>query len=292
MTQRPRNWVFLGDSLTEGVGSSRTSYVTEFIRLLRQAPARAGAIHGMRLREVEAETFNPFIRTNLAGFYDQDAAAAAEDTLWVWNLASEGQTIESDLRWLPWLRNLQPERVFVYRGSLESIVRPAGVRDGEWPAWMPAAWRNFVAMDPRCYFSDTWYRRLKQTSIDAVKQRVRLSLLAGRPGRPLIDADVLLAHVEALLKALRSLDTRTHVLGVIPPDAHTFPGSAEQFTVVNEGLRALAASEHAGFVDWAGDVAARSEQAPWRYRDGFHPNAVGARLMARILFERVVDNSD
>ena len=28
MSRRPHNWVFLGDSLTEGIGSSRATYVT------------------------------------------------------------------------------------------------------------------------------------------------------------------------------------------------------------------------------------------------------------------------
>lgn len=281
-----RNWVFLGDSLTEGVGSQRANYVSELAALVRERGERRPAVHDIRLREVEPQTFNRFIPTNLAGFYRPDPRAAAEE-LWLWNLASEGRTIDDDVRWLPWLRNLHPEHIFIYRGSLESIIRPAAVRDGAWPGWVPQSWRGFVAMDPRCYFSTTPLRRLKQTTMDTLKQRARLSLLAARPGRPLFDHDVVIGHLAHLLEQLRSLGARSHVLGLIPPDHDRFPGSAEHFAEVNRRLVAVAHAGGAGFIDWAADVDARRGATPWRYRDGFHPNNAGARLLAGILCDRV-----
>ncbi len=284
---RPRNWVFLGDSLTEGIGSSRASYVTELARLLRQAPAHPRAVHDIRLRDVEPETFNPYIRTNLAGYLDLDPQAAGE-ALWLWNLASEGRTIDSDANWLPLLQNLQPERIFIYRGSLESILRPAAVRDGQWPAWVPASWRGFVAMDPRCYFSNTWWRRAKQIGIDRAKQVARKRLLRDRPSRPLLDADDMLAQYAALLAALRPLGARVWVLGLIPPDSSCFPGTPEHFRRLNEPLERLARDSGAAFVDWAPAIESSGLRA-WRYRDGFHPNLAGARLMADLLRTRLDD---
>lgn len=286
MTTRPTNWVFLGDSLTEGVGSSRASYVTELATLLRQPGARA--VHVVRLRDVDAQTFNPFIPTNLAGFAELDPNPGASEDVWIWNLASEGKTVENDLEWLPWLRNLRPARIFIYRGSLESIIRPAAVRDGSWPAWVPASWRGFVAMDPRCYFSTAVHRRLKQTTIDAIKQRVRLMLLAARPGRPLHDADTVVSHYERLLTGLHDLDASVHVLGLIAPDRDRFPGSAEHFAMLNVRLLALTRTMCVSFLDWAGDVEARRGGEPWRYRDGFHTNQAGARLLAEIIRDRML----
>ncbi len=69
---RAANWVFLGDSLTEGVGSSRATYVTELVARLR-ASSSARAVHDIRLREVDPDQFNPFIRVNVAGYLTQDA---------------------------------------------------------------------------------------------------------------------------------------------------------------------------------------------------------------------------
>lgn len=285
MRQRPRNWVFLGDSLTEGLGQHRATYVTELAKLLRGSPNRTLAVHAMRLRDVEPDTFNPYIRTNLAGFFEADSRSA-EPALWMWNLASEGRTIESDVRWLPLLRNLSPEHIFIYRGSLESIIRPAAVRDGDWPGWVPQSWRGFVAMDPRCYFSTAWHRRLKQTTVDALKQRARLRLLSERAGRPFLDGATVLQHYEILLNSLASLDARVHMLGLIPPEEDCFPGTPAHYAALNEDLRALAGAAGVDFVDWSRDVEERRGATAWRFRDGFHPNQAGAELLGGILFDR------
>jgi lysophospholipase L1-like esterase len=286
VTARPRNWVFLGDSLTEGIGSTRATYVHEFVQQLRAQAQRRHAIHEMRLRDVDPLTFNPYIRTNLAGHFEADDVTA-RDALWVWNLASEGRTIDMDPLWLPFLTNLQPEEIFIYRGSLESIVRPAGVTDGDWPWWVPQGWRGFVAMDPRCYFSTTPIRRIKQTSIDAMKQRVRLRLLASRAGQPLFAADAIVKHYEVLLGRLSTLQSRVHMLGLIAPGEEQFPGSAAHFAALNARLKEVARVASVEFIDWAADINAAAGATSWRYRDGFHPNAEGARVLARILSARV-----
>lgn len=290
---RPQNWVFLGDSLTEGLGSSRATYVTELVKLLRSPSGGARLVHDMRLRGVDPDGFNPYIRTNLAGYLDEDSSrpSSGDQALWVWNLASEGQTIDSDVRWVPLLRNLAPERVFIYRGSLESIIRPSAVRDGAWPAWLPRSWRGFFAMDPRCYFSATWYRYAKQAGIDALKQRVRLRLLAERPGCPMMDPEVILSHYRHLLLELRALGTTVHVLGLIAPEDDQFPGSAAHFNALNDRLRALASEMGADFIDWSRAVAVTAGSSTWRYRDGFHPHLEGAQMLAAILHERLTGES-
>jgi hypothetical protein len=195
------------------------------------------------------------------------------------------------VRWLPLLRNLAPERVFIYRGSLESIIRPAALRDARWPAWVPASWRGFVAMDPRCYFSTTWYRYAKQAFIDALKQKVRLRLLAERPGLPLMDPDTVLDHYRNLLEELTRLRTSVHVLGLIPPEADQFPGSAAHFSALNERLRSLTSQSGVEFIDWASAVATKAQTSSWRYRDGFHPHRAGAQLLAAILHERITEEA-
>src|SRR5574338_264725 len=194
-----RNWVFLGDSLTEGVGSKRISHVTALVTQLR---ADAGTnVHEFRLRQIDPD-FKRQMEFNVAGLMNVDADQKRSD-LWLWNLACEGQTIDSDFGWLPLLSALRPELVVMFRGSLESIIRPAMVADGGWPWWVPRSWRAYAAMDPRCYFSTTWWRRAKQASIDALKQRARLKLLKLQPGKPLIDIEQFAAYQTKLLKRLQ-----------------------------------------------------------------------------------------
>ena len=274
-----RSWVFLGDSLTEGVGSKRISHVTELVKQLR---AGAGInVHEFRLRHVD-NAFNSQIDFNVAGLIDIDAGQNPSD-LWLWNLACEGQTIDSDFGWFPLIAALRPELIVMFRGSLESIIRPAMVADGDWPWWVPQAWRGYASMDPRCYFSTTWWRKAKQSSIDTLKQRARLNLLKVRPGKPLIDVEQFASYEKELLKRLRALGTRVLVLGLLPVDQTRFPGSAEQFKVVNARLKQIADAEGVEFFDWASSLNGED----LFYRDGFHPNAAGADALAGILRNRI-----
>ena len=276
-----RNWVFLGDSLTEGVGSKRISHVTELVKQMRAA---AGAnVHEFRLRHVNSD-FNRQIDFNVAGLMNVAPDQSPSD-LWLWNLACEGQTIDSDLGWLPLIAALRPELVVIFRGSLESIIRPAMVLDGDWPWWVPQSWRNYAAMDPRCYFSTTWWRKAKQSSVDALKQRARLKLLKLRPGKPLIDLEKFASYQTELLKRLQALDTRVIVLGLLPVDEVRFPGSREYFRIVNARLKQTAEAEGVKFVDWASSL----NGGDLFYRDGFHPNAGGADALARILGDQILE---
>jgi len=283
MSERPANWVFLGDSLTEGVGSSRISYVSELAAELREA-SEDQAVFEFRLRKVDPDSFNRFIRCNLAGSLYTDPRQARR-ALWLWNLACEGSTVDTDLEWLPFLQNLRPELVIVHRGSLESIVRPAMLRDGLWPGWVPRSWRGYAAMDPRCYFSTTWWRRIKQVVIDELKQKVRLSLLNQGTGVTLMDAETLSTEYRTLLQGLREVGTRVIVLGLLPLDGAYFPGSQENFDNINARLSRLAAETGAEFFDWASKMPGVGERGRLCYRDGFHPNQAGARLLAGILRE-------
>jgi lysophospholipase L1-like esterase len=278
-----RNWVFLGDSLTEGVGSKRVSHVTELVKQLRLSGS--ANVHEFRLRQIDAD-FNRQIEFNVAGQMNVDTDQRVED-LWLWNLACEGQTIDSDFAWLPLIAALRPELVVIFRGSLESIIRPAMIADGDWPWWVPQSWRGYAAMDPRCYFSTTWPRKAKQSSVDALKQRARLKLLKAKPGRPLIDVENFASYQTELLKRLAALGTRVLVLGLLPVDEARFPGSSTQFITVNERLKQIAAAEGAEFFDWALSLNGGGHF----YRDGFHPNAAGAEALARLLREKVQSSS-
>jgi len=277
-----RNWIFLGDSLTEGVGSKRISYVTELVKQMRSSESMN--VHEFRLRQIDAD-FNRQVDFNMAGLMNVDTRENDSD-LWLWNLACEGRMIDSDFAWLPLIAALRPELVVIFRGSLESIIRPAMVRDGDWPWWVPQSWRGYAAMDPRCYFSTTWWRKAKQTSVDALKQRARLKLLKLRPGKPLIDVEQFASYQTQLLKRLRDLDTRVLVLGLLPVDGARFPGSSEHFKTLNARLKQIAEAEGVQFFDWASSLNGND----LFYRDGFHPNAASAVALARILREYVSDS--
>jgi len=237
------------------------------------------------LRSIDAAS-NQQIDFNVAGWMNVGREHGPSD-LWLWNLACEGQTIDSDFAWLPLIAALRPELVVIFRGSLESIIRPAVLRENGWPWWVPASWRGYAAMDPRCYFSTTWWRKAKQASVDTLKQKARLKLLKKREGSPLMDGEVLVAHLASLLKELHGLTARVLVLGLLPVSEQCFPGSPEHFKSVNAKLRTAAEAENAEFLDWGALLAERERHEELFYRDTFHPNATGAHALAEILQTRL-----
>jgi hypothetical protein len=77
------------------------------------------------------------------------------------------------------------------------------------------------------------------------------------------------------------------VLGLLPIDDEMFPGSTARFTDMNCQLRQLAVRFEAEFFDW-GNVLPPADHHGLFYRDGFHPNLSGARLLARVLHEHLL----
>jgi len=282
----PQNWVFLGDSLTEGIGSQRTSHVTELVKTLR-AGEDFPAVHHLRLRDVDTRTFDRFVNFNVAGFLDTEPPA--DPSLWIWNLACEGRTIEDDFAWIPLVKNLQPEWLVIFRGSFESIIRPAMVRDGRWPFWVPQSWRSYSGLDPRCYFSTTWWRQAKQRSVDRAKEVARRKFLAERLGQPLVELDAFADRYEKLLSQLRSSAKQILVLGLLPVNEKMFPGSSDYFAIVTRRLRELAIRFDVNFLDWGAEVTSLEKHSELFYRDGFHPNNSGARVLAEILRSHLLE---
>ena len=288
-----RNWVFLGDSLTEGVGSERVSHVTELVNELRaqlNASDERTIVHHLRLRSVEPGSFDRFVKFNVAGYLNTDSQVEGANALCLWNLACEGRTIETDFEWLPLIASIKPELVVIFRGSLESIIRPAMLQDGEWPMWVPRSWRTYASMDPRCYFSSTPWRRLKQTTIDGLKQRARQKLLRSRPGKPLMDLESFVSHYEQLINHLHKLDSRVLMLGLLPVGAY-FPDSAAHFARVNKRLEDLATTCGVDFYDWASPLRTNGFEKLF-FRDTFHPNAEGAKELAQILKTHLNNGTD
>ena len=138
-------------------------------------------------------------------------------------------------------------------------------------------------MDPRCYFSTTWWRKAKQQLIDACKQKMRVKLLARAAGAPLVDVETFASHLTGLIAALGELNTRVLVLGLLPVDEARFPGSPAHFDSVNQRLQQIATTEGVEFFDWGAELKPKFPHHEMFYRDGFHPNLTGARLLAEIL---------
>jgi lysophospholipase L1-like esterase len=284
--QRPQNWVFLGDSLTEGVGSSRTSYVQEFAAMMRERNPEL-KIQEIRLRfdsNISENTPRPF---NLLGH--QSPAEAGGNDIWIWNLASEGTTITHDKRWLPLLQNLRPEKVFLLRGALESIERPIASISGDLPWWVPKTWRGYAAMDPRCYFSSTWWRRVKQKIVDYLKQKLRHSLLQKDYTGSLLGESDFEQQLEFLCQEIKKIGSEITGIGLPPVSNTTFPGSQSRFDQTNTKIL-HAMNRHSGrYVDLAIAFSEMATESDLYYRDGFHHTKKGSFKIAKLILEYMTD---
>lgn len=281
------NWVFLGDSISEGVGARRTSYVSELVALLREDEGRQ--IVEMRLRRLPQGSFSNFVDYNVAGAINDAGldAKVRQPLQWVWNLASEGTTTQDDSVWFPLIANLSPSRVFILRGPFESIVRPASVTSGKWPFWVPRPWRKPAGMDPRCYFSRAWWRATKQRVEDNLKQRARLRLLEVA-GVTLLSEDHFCEGLSETITFLQSTGASVFVLALPCVSAKTFPGSQDSFDKRNRLLRSLSEKYRANFIEWKTPFVEQIELDDTHFlRDGFHPSPRGAQVLALQLLQRM-----
>lgn len=270
---RPKNWIFLGDSISEGVGSSRISYVSELAKLLRSK--KDECITEVRLRKMDVGSFSKFVNFNIAGNIEVDNSVTGNH-LWIWNLASEGTTCVDDKKWFSFVENIKPERVFLLRGPYESIVRPDSVFNGKWPLWMPQSWRTPAGLDPRCYFSNTWWRAAKQICINHLKQKIRLQFLKKSSGYSILPDDQYLNEIDKTVNFLLSLEIEVWILECPPVNNSTFPGSPKKFSERNSALKSMVASRRIKFVEWDCHRLGKQQY----FNDGFHLNQSGATEIA------------
>lgn len=282
------NWFFFGDSLTEGVGSTRVSYLSEFVELFRKSEEKKSietrrVVHLVKMRGVDPLTFNRYIECNIAANWSRSDLGLG-GTVWIWNFACEGTTIKYDQQWLPWIQNIRPEKIFLFRGALENVIRPSAAVVGGWPWWVPVSWRGYASLDPRCYFSDTWWRKAKQLFINSIKQRIRLFLLARGDNKSLLELPLFVDEFRKILSEFDYLCADVYVFGMLPISSEKFPCSSTRFDEVNAIIFKEANRLGATFLDWGVWLEHRQDFLDLFYRDGFHPNEKGARVLADFLW--------
>lgn len=277
--------VFLGDSMTEGVGSRRQSHVTELARLV----ATQQDIEVIRARRAATTSlgeglWNWVVHVEPDGILSNPGAAIR-----FLNLAVEGTTIDYDLELLPHLRAMRPDAIVIFRGVVESIHR---IDPGAWPArGLPRRWRALGGMDPRCYFSDDPLRGTKQRVEASIKSRLRRLIIQAHSGEPLMRAETFETRMRQLVDGLRPLDVPIVLCPLLPLGGSEFPGSAAEFHRYNEAIDRIARTTPVRLSDWRQAVAGPDGEADpgLFYLDGLHPNARGNERLASCLLPLLSD---
>lgn len=279
------HWVFLGDSITEGVGSLRVNYVEQLVALLR-VNSQGTAYHLLWARGVNPVSFNQFLHVNFAGKTDFDSRAASTSVC-IWNLACEGTTVASDRSLLPLIRLISPKRIFVLRGSFESILRPTPAITGEWPGWVPKRWRGLATLDPRCYFSGTSLRSLTQRVEDRLRGNVRRRLQRRLGSARLLEVKNFEAELRSSLGSLIDIVDHLYLMTLPPVSEKTFPGSQTEFCKTSAVTRCIALEFCGSKVTVISFDDCGLEFEHDFYRDGFHPSIHGAAKIAEAIASRL-----
>lgn len=274
-------WVFLGDSLTEGIGSQRVNYVSELMQLLRKRSNMP--IHGLRWRLVNLNDYRDLSSYNSASLIDFDAEKTSS-ALWLVNLAVESCRVADELARVRKILALAPDRAFLLLGTHEAVARPSASLTGNWPSWLPKSWRHYHAMDPRPYFNSNPWRRAKQKFIDWAKQKARHALL--KHGRqPLVADEVVFRQFAQLVTRIQSAGVAVTVLEMTPMGEDMYPGTLEIIRRRNEQIRQWCLARQVDFVEW--EKALYEDRSTAFFRDQQHVNQDGARLMAKILMRYI-----
>ena len=104
-------------------------------------------------------------------------------------------------------------------------------------------------------------------------------------GAQLLTDERFLAAYRALVEAVQSAGAAVTVLALPPVSSATFPGTEASVLTRNAALRTLAREAGASFVDFHAALVSEGEGA--FFRDGFHPNERGSRILAEELIEHV-----
>ena len=124
-----------------------------------------------------------------------------------------------------------------------------------------------------------------------IKQNIRHVLLKRSLPAPLIDLVDFAKKAEEIVELLCGVSD-VYLLSLLPISAKEFPGSDRQFQLINNVLCEIARSTPARILDWRNELERSGElDESAFFRDGFHPNRVGARRLAKRLVSEIVTTS-
>lgn len=164
----------------------------------------------------------------------------------------------------------------IAHGITEAIVRPTPRA----LALMPARWRNPGWMDPRPYYSRSWWKRVPQRLESAARWRIKNLLIRILGGTQWRSPDAYRSALHDLLERLITSGTAVVVLGSPDLDERYFPGSPQQLHRYDDINAALAEQLGAMHIRLSDRLDAWDDYLA----DHFHPSVSGhARIAGEIL---------
>lgn len=245
--------VFLGDSIAEGLGVTRSK--TSYANLLQ-----------MKLRN----SYSQGVQIINFG-------------------ASAMQINESRKKYEKKILDLEPDIIVLAHGNTESIVRERN----KYLKFLPKRWRKAGWMDPRPYYSSRISRRWLEKIESGLRWRVKVTLIHLFGGEPWMSLTEFRQQTTDFVMANLNHNTKTNIILLTPGDieAKYFPKSPESMReygrVLTEIYDCTKSSNRVFLCDSQKCLHRWSDY----FYDRFHPNEAGHDKIAQALLKTIIENS-
>lgn len=245
--------VFLGDSITEGLGviRSRTAYAN-------------------------------LLQAQLESFYSR--------SIEIMNYgASAMQVNESREKYESRILELQPDIIVLAHGITEAIIR----EHKKHLKFMPKRWRRPGWMDPRPYYSSRKTRKWIEKLESGFRWRMKVTLIKIFGGKQWMRLEEFKQHTTDLVLTILNHNNKTQIIFLTPSDIEEkyFPGSPDSMKEYRKALKDIYENVKSTKRLFMCDTSQYLHKWTDYLDDRFHPNEQGHDKIARALMSVIVEHS-
>lgn len=245
-------FVFLGDSITEGLGVNRSR-------------KNYGDLLGNKIQSTYSK------KVNIVNFG-----------------ASAMQINQSRERFENKIIDLAPDFLVIAHGITEAIVRP----QKKYLRYLPKRWRRPGWMDPRPYYSTRLLTRWLQKIESGARWRCKASLIKVFGGETWMSLELFNKNITEFVQVLLNHNSKLNIIFLAPSDIEEkyFPFSQESMKCYREELQKIQTQFHytkrVHFCDSSNYLNKWDDYQD----DRFHPNESGHDKIADALLETIIQN--
>ncbi|AJS59966.1 SGNH/GDSL hydrolase family protein [Paenibacillus sp. IHBB 10380] len=245
--------VFLGDSITEGLGviRFRTSYAD-------------------------------LLKLKLNSSYSQSVQIINYG-------ASAMQVNESREKYEEEILELQPDIIVFAHGNTESLVR----EQTKYLKLVPKRWRRAGWMDPRPYYSTRKTRKWLEKIESGLRWRVKVTLIKVFGGKQWMSLTEFKKQTTDFTMTILNHNKQTNIIFLMPGDIEEryFPGSPESMRKYREVFKELSELNKSSDRIFMCDSSQYLHKWNDYFMDRFHPNEQGHNQIAEALLGTIIQHS-
>lgn len=245
--------VFLGDSITEGLGVTRTK-----------------------------SSYANLLQTKLENFYSNPVEIINFG-------ASAMQINESREKYENKILDLEPDIIVVAHGNTESVVREQKM----YLRYLPKRWRKPGWMDPRPYYSTKNYRRWLEKLESGIRWRVKVTLINIFGGKQWMSLTEFRQQISDFVMTNLNHSAKTKIIILTPGNIEEkyFPGSPESMRMYSQVMKDVYENTKSSNRVFMCDSSQCLHQWNDYFNDRFHPNEIGHDKISETLLDTIIKHS-